>query len=463
METKIKKIIVALTISILLMSFVGCGKLFTKSKAITINSVPDGALVFVDGKDAGKTPLTYTLSYGDHTITLTEEGYKNVEQKLTVDENTPATLTFTLPEETFTIKIDVDKQLVLEVVLDGKDTGKIASATLENVTKGKYEIQLISLGVDKKLGYSLIKTIDLSRDIILTEDDFSHEPEQFSLGRLFGPVTFDNLPVIRCCSAATTYSGIYYGDTVTISGYTPEESFDFVFPSGKKIHFDAILGSCEDCINTFSKEVTFDEIGGYKIMGEEPTPLVTFSVFYKATPILSTVMIGEIFGVSKEGMGDLLSRAVAVPAGGETTVKLLIEDGKGNVVRNKPIGKYNLSTDGNGFVTFKVKGEFDTSFGTLYVNGKTAYVMLYGNLLGWVYTTEEVVSIKDAKIIGDDVYLPSSELGDLVRGNPKTKLIDSKVWVAVNTFKDAPDSYSPVGVKIFSDRIEFYKLCKMVP
>ncbi len=47
-----------------------------KGKGVTITSQPDGAMVQVDGKDYGKTPLAITdLTIGEHTFLLSHDSY----------------------------------------------------------------------------------------------------------------------------------------------------------------------------------------------------------------------------------------------------------------------------------------------------------------------------------------------------------------------------------------------------
>lgn len=422
-----KKVIVFLLLAVLLLNFTGCRQVL-KSKTITITSIPEGAVVYIGSMDKGITPLTYTFPYGNYTITLTETGYKSEERQLTVDDNTQTTLAINLTKLGFSIKIDVDKSLL--VVLDGTYTGKTTPTTLENVTEGKHEIQLISSSLGDKTGYSLIKSIDLSDDTTFTENDFAREPEQFLATNLgISGTIFDNLPIIRCCSAAaTTYSGIYYGDALIISGFTHLKDLILIFPSGKKIQFDTIPGLCKDCANRFSKKIKFDELGVYNIKSsDEPYSEATFSVYYKAVPLPPTVMLNSIF-TQKGAADDMFSRAVAVPENVETQVKLLIKDGNGNIVRNKPIGKYDLKTDANGIVTFDVSVKGCIPRGCcpeISVNGKPADVMLYADILarGYIsasFTKEghlinssipDINNDTDVKVEGNNIYMPYGSFG----------------------------------------------------
>jgi photosystem II stability/assembly factor-like uncharacterized protein len=429
---KLKKIALLMFLAVLLLNFTGCRQAI-KSKTITINSDPEGAVVYVGAINKGSTPLKYTFLYGDYTITLVENGYKSEEKQLAVNDNTQTTLSINLTKLGPSIKIDVDKKL--SVILDGTYTGKTTPVKLEDVTEGKHEIQLISTFVVDMIGYSLVKSFDLSGDITLTENDFTREPEQFFITNLApSGIVFDKLPIMRCCSAAaTTYSGIYFGDALTISGFTDLKNLFLIFPSGKEIQFDMVLGLCKDCVNRFSKKITFDELGEYDIQGEydiksgEILSRGSFSVYYKAIPLPPTVMLSSIF--TQEGTADdMFSRAVAVPENVETQVKLLLKDGSGNIVRNKPIGKYDLKTDDDGIVSFNVSVKGCIPRGCcpeISVNGKPAGVLLYADILVWGYVSVSftrtgqlikssipgISSDTDVKIEGNNIYMPYGSFG----------------------------------------------------
>jgi len=49
---------------------------------VTVTSAPDGADIAVDGSFVGNAPSTVNLTEGDHTITVTRNGYKTWERKI---------------------------------------------------------------------------------------------------------------------------------------------------------------------------------------------------------------------------------------------------------------------------------------------------------------------------------------------------------------------------------------------
>ncbi len=247
---------------------------------------------------------------------------------------------------------------------------------------------------------------------LLTEE----ESELFST---IGPIRFDSVPHFACCSAAAiAYSNIFYEDTFTVSGVTILDSFDFVFPSGKTVHFDTEKG--EGSIRKFSKVVTFVEVGDYKITSNGKLEY-TFEVCYKAKILPGTPVLADIL----PDYGG--KNTIAVPVGKEVDTELLITDVKGNSIKNTALGVYDLKTDKDGIVKFKAKVERTDCENcyNVYVNDKLAHVRMYADILIWGYDlarfskngrliASSFIGInKDANVVMKDsnVYMPYGSFG----------------------------------------------------
>ncbi len=233
-----------------------------------------------------------------------------------------------------------------------------------------------------------------------------------------GPIVFGSVPYKTCCSAAEiAYSNIFYGGTYTIGGATYGiDSFDIVFPSGRKVHFDTEKVS--DKLREFSKAVTFDEVGFYKVVANgEVLEGSSFSVDYKATILPGTPVLDLFpdFDICKP------KKTIAVPVGGKVEAKLLITDAKGNPIRNTPLGGYDLKTDSNGIVTFEVSMNNNKE---IFVNGKPAQLLLYADILAWGYDYARFskegklinasfpgASSTTVKFENGDVYMPLGSFG----------------------------------------------------
>jgi len=245
-----------------------------------------------------------------------------------------------------------------------------------------------------KNGYEdyIIKNAEVKEDtkiISATLKKISSADEMFMFGPN-GAISFDSVPYFACCSrGAIAYSNIFYGGTYTVSGKTILDAFDIVFPSGKKVHFDTEKVS--DNIRKFSKVVTFDELGEYKIISDG-TNEYAFIVDYKPTILSPTPKLEDIF---KGGY----KNAIAVPVNSEVEARVLITDANGKPIPDTSLGVYGLKTDKNGIVTFKAKverTECPYCYKT-YVNGQESQLMIYGDMLIWGYDYAKYT--KDGKLV----------------------------------------------------------------
>lgn len=80
---KLKTLYPTLLISIVLMQ--GCATIVSgRSQEVTFQSSPDGAIVKVNGRPLGKTPLTINMKRADgQTLSIEKDGYKPVTTELT--------------------------------------------------------------------------------------------------------------------------------------------------------------------------------------------------------------------------------------------------------------------------------------------------------------------------------------------------------------------------------------------
>jgi hypothetical protein len=451
-------VIVFIAISI----FAGCTG---NSARITINSIPEGATIYIDGTSEGKAPLTLTLAYGEHTLKAEKAGYKDKEMKIDI-KKPGQTITITLSEIKNAFNIDLNFKSYpypFIVYLDGEFTKQTTPCTLKGIPKGMHTVKLVSIqGTEEK-------TFNLKRDEKFTLRDFrmAEPPGSYKVnvedysGKYFPQqkwiVFNDDKPLIDvCCSgAATAYSNIFVNETVNISGYIKKEapfaSFDIIFPSGKKVH---IVSKEQNGKKIFSKLITFDELGQYKISANHYE--THFNVLYIATPLKPAKTVEELFGFTN----NQISSAVIIPENSEQTIKLFITDANGKPIIDKPIGKYNAKTDDRGIVTLHVKGK--CGFSGVTVNGEQAGIRLYGYLLCWVYRSTTInIKDTDAKYINGDIYIPRTQvLGYFFDYDIKdTKEINGKVYANLDTLKSGTGS----SVIITNDKITFIKMRDMVP
>ncbi len=459
-----KKIIAILILIFVVFSISGCGG--ERKGKLSVDSVPEGANVYINGVLKGKTPLVLTLPYGEYELLVKKSGYDSKKAKVILNKDKSFKIVLSKPGAFFNVTLDAGndgyypKPSPFAVYLDGYFTQQVVPCVLKGISPGAHTIRLVSLNRIYE------KKFDLKSNVKLTLRDFRPlefpvpyyvDSEDYS-GRYVKPMTDivfeNNKPRIGACcsSAAFSYSGIFTGETVNLRGYIKKGSklkdFDIVFPSGKKVHINTTE---KNGVRVFSKKVTFDETGKYKIGG------TLFTVYYKAVPLPPAKTVEDLFGTYPIKQ---ICDAIVIPENSEQTIRLFIIDGNGKPVINKPIGKYGLKTDSKGIVTLKVKGK--CGFGGLTVNGEKTGVRIYGYLLGWVYRST-VLSLKDTDVryIDGDVFIPKLQvLGYFSEEDIKeTKTINGKTYADLDELK----SGNGVSVIITNDKIEFLKMCDMLP
>jgi len=276
------------------------------------------------------------------------------------------------------------------------------------IQAGQHTIQFSMDGYEDKT----LDNIDIEEDTKVISANLRKVPEEeiemMEYGPTGSPIMFYSRPYFdSCIRGVPAYSNIFYGETLTVEGVTVLDEFDIVFPGGKKVHFDTEKVS--DKVRKFSKVVTFDEVGGYKIIANGETKY-GFEVDYKPTLLPPTPKLTDMFLTYCK---DQFKNAIAVPVGSEVDAKVLITDANGKPIPNTSLGVYGLKTDKNGIVTFKVKVErVDTHSYKTYVNGQEVQfyggLMIYGDIYVWGYDYAKYS--KDGKLISYTLGSKSQEL-----------------------------------------------------
>ncbi len=119
--------------------------------SIHVDSSPQGALISLDGKDTGNlTPFfLFDIPIGEHTISLSKYGFKNVSQ-----------IAFVAPEDTTPVYLELKPEpmtgsLMISsfppgaaISLDGINTGKLTPSTIENLNPGNHILNLTKYGYE---------------------------------------------------------------------------------------------------------------------------------------------------------------------------------------------------------------------------------------------------------------------------------------------------------------------------
>jgi hypothetical protein len=116
----------------------------TASRRVDVQSVPSGALVFVDGQlQPGQTPLAIRLTDEDfHELRIEKSGFEEVSRALTPDDRDPV-LRFPLtPEKNPVGSLWLGANRSWRVFLDGGDTGFVTPTLGLRVAAGTHVVEL---------------------------------------------------------------------------------------------------------------------------------------------------------------------------------------------------------------------------------------------------------------------------------------------------------------------------------
>ncbi len=301
-----------------------------------------------------------------------------------------------------------------------------------------------------------------------------------------GAVTFYGVPRISL-NGKYDFSGIFVDTRAEISGETLLKSFDIVFPSGKKVHIKTeqtpIKTGGGAYLRVFTKSVSFDEAGTYKVYangkvlftsGKTPYKfIVPYKAFVTNLPQLSAFS-GSARGGSARG-----EEAIFVPIGKTVSVKMLLMDAQGVVAKSMPAGEGNYITDEKGYLTIPVSASVQSAspfhvYGNIYgmsscfieydINGhfKEARLARAGkNGKLQVYSPENLPRA-DVKVIDAHAFVPLQCTGlslcDVGLGNKNSEILvnekdPSVIYTDCAVSKDGGNSF-----RKFSQGITFAKI-----
>ena len=128
-----------------------------KAGAISINSNPSEATIYIDGKSTGKTPKTITdLQPATHLVEVKMDGYETWSESVEVKGDKENSLTADLQKITGSVNI-ISVPSDATIYLDGEETGTFPD-TLKSISIGVHEVEV------KKDGFAeWKKTINIKR------------------------------------------------------------------------------------------------------------------------------------------------------------------------------------------------------------------------------------------------------------------------------------------------------------
>jgi tetratricopeptide (TPR) repeat protein len=120
---------------------------------MVIESSPQGATIYLDGKEKGPwgtTPWSGTVS-GEHTISVEKRGYKVAEKRLAADPTKLTVLSFVIAEEDYLGWLEIKSNVPgADIFLDDKSVGAIGKTPYSgNFKPGKHTVWVSADGYDE--------------------------------------------------------------------------------------------------------------------------------------------------------------------------------------------------------------------------------------------------------------------------------------------------------------------------
>ena len=107
---------------------------------LTVNSDPEGAQVYLGGRELGTTPVTRSLSEGTYTVRIVREGYQTQEVSIQLDQNQEKNYTLT-PAVQVSLQIKVRPKA--DVYLDGQLLREVPPTLNLDVLTGKHTFDFV--------------------------------------------------------------------------------------------------------------------------------------------------------------------------------------------------------------------------------------------------------------------------------------------------------------------------------
>ncbi len=138
-----------------------------RSAGLKIESVPSGAKIFIDGRDARmRTPVTIRgLSKGAHRVRLQKSGFAEAERVIQIEKDQVYKIQAELTKESGSLLVDSEPRGA-EIFLNGRSTQRKTPYVFSSLAPNDYTIQLRLGGYRDKFAAVSIKS-DMQKDVSL--------------------------------------------------------------------------------------------------------------------------------------------------------------------------------------------------------------------------------------------------------------------------------------------------------
>ena len=115
------------------------------SASISVDSDPEGATVYLNGKNEGVTPVKIeNLDAGNYILKIEKEGFAPYTEKITISKGETIIRNITLKKAETVLSIDSEPEGA-ELFLNGEDVGKTPFKKL-NIKPGIYNVKIVKDG-----------------------------------------------------------------------------------------------------------------------------------------------------------------------------------------------------------------------------------------------------------------------------------------------------------------------------
>jgi len=160
---------------------------------LVVRSEPEGAEVFVEGRDTplGATPLEVSLGVGPRRLTLRRAGYGEVSREVTIADGQTATVEVEMSRLATTVAgLSVTSPRGARVTIDGEEAG-VAPLTLDEVVPGTHRVGVDQPGLEPWTDELVFEAGGVTRIAATLEDPSSLHFEDLRLiGYLLGGAAF---------------------------------------------------------------------------------------------------------------------------------------------------------------------------------------------------------------------------------------------------------------------------------
>jgi serine/threonine protein kinase len=132
--------------------------------SLSIRTYPVGARVSVGGELIGTTPVKKTDLFGNYTLKIEKEGYKTIEEPLTVQSDTEKRYDL-IKLELAVGKIILKVHPYANVFIDGEEIGEVPPTKIQKIKEGRHTIEFVSEKLNKKIAVEVEISGDETKEI----------------------------------------------------------------------------------------------------------------------------------------------------------------------------------------------------------------------------------------------------------------------------------------------------------